>query len=198
MAAIRATLPELPEQRKRRFLSDYGLSEQEAGWLSRSAAVAGYFEETARRSGNPRAASNWIMGPVGRHLNERGIDIGQLRVDPAGLCGLIELVDRGAISGSAAKTVFERMVESGESAQAIVESEGLAQIDDAAVLGAAVRTAMEANPEAVASYRAGKTGTLGFLVGQVMRQTRGQANPRRVRELLQSALDAVEIDTPGG
>ena len=198
VAAIRATLPELPEQRKRRFLSDYGLSEREAGWLSQSDAIAGYFEETARKSGNPRAASNWIMGPVGRHLNEHGIDIGQLRVDPAALCGLIGLVDCGAVSGSAAKTVFERMVESGEPAQAIVESEGLAQIDDEAVLGAAVKTAMEANPQAVASYRAGKTGTLGFLVGQVMRQTRGQANPRRVRALVQGALDAAEIDTAGG
>ena len=190
VAAIRASLPELPEQRKRRFLTDYGLGEPEAAWLSQSEAVAGYFEETARTSGNPRAASNWIMGPVGRYLNEHGIDIGQMRVDPAALCALIELVDRGAVSGSAAKTVFERMAESGEPAQAIVESEGLAQIDDAGVLGSAVKTAMAANPEAVASYRAGKTGTLGFLVGQVMRQTRGQANPRLVRAMVQSALEA--------
>jgi aspartyl-tRNA(Asn)/glutamyl-tRNA(Gln) amidotransferase subunit B len=190
VAAIRATLPELPEQRKRRFLSEYGLAEQEAAWLSQSEGIAGFFEETARRSGNPRAASNWIMGSVGRHLNEHGIDIGQLRVDPAGLCALIELVDRGTLSGSAAKTVFERMAESGEPAQAIVESEGLSQIDDTAVLGTAVKAAMEANPQAVASYRAGKTGTLGFLVGQVMRQTRGQANPRLVRAMVQGALDA--------
>ena len=190
VADIRAALPELPEQRKRRFLTEYGLGEREAAWLSRSASIAGYFEETARCCGNPRAAGNWIMGPVSRHLNEHGVDIGQLRVDPAGLCALIELVDRGTISGSAAKTVFERMAASGEPALAIVESEGLAQIDDAAVLGAAVKTAMDSHPQAVAGYRAGKTGTLGFLVGQVMRQTRGQANPRLVRAMMRSALDA--------
>ncbi len=189
VATIRAALPELPEQRKRRFLSEYGLTAPEAAWLSQSASIADYFEETARRSRNPRAAGNWIMGPVRRHLNEHAIDIGELRVDPAGLCALIELVEQGAISASVAKTVFERMVASGESAQAVVEAEGLAQIDDAAVLDAAVQTALEANPQAVASYRGGKTGTLGFLVGQVMRQTRGQANPRLVRAMVQSALD---------
>ena len=188
--AISAALPELPEQRKRRFMREYRLPEQDAAWLSRSAEMAGYFEETVRASsGDVKAAGNWVMGAVGKYLNEHGIGVERLRVRPRELSALIGLVARGAISGSAAKTVFERMAASGESAQAVIETEGLAQIDDAAVLGPAVRAAVEANPDAVASYRAGKTGALGFLVGQVMRRTRGKANPRLASAMLKAALD---------
>ena len=187
--SIRSALPELPEQRKRRLVEQYGLPEQDAGWLSQTAALARYFEETAQASGNAKAASNWVMGSVRRYLNEQQIGIDALGVAPADLAALVTLVDGGAISGSVAKTVFERMVVSGQAPAVIVESEGLAQIDDADVLGDAVRAAIEEHPDAVASYRGGKTGTLGFLVGQVMRQTRGKANPQRVSALLKEALD---------
>ena len=190
VAAIRETLPELPEQRKRRFVREYRLAEQDAAWLSRSEDVAEYFEAAARAAGDAKAAGNWIMGAVGRRLNAQGISISELRVDPAALGELIRLVAGGAISGSTARDVFERMAASGESARTIVESEGLAQVDDEAALGAAVQAAISAHPEAVASFRGGKTGALGFLVGQVMRQTRGKANPRVARSMVQAALDA--------
>jgi len=196
MEAIRAALPEMPEQRKRRFMREYRLPEQDAAWLARSAEMAAYFEETARASGDAKAAGNWVMGAVGRLLNEHGTDVERLRVRPRDLAALIGLVVRGAISGSTARTVFERMAASGESAQAIVEAEGLAQIDDAAVLDAAVRATMEAHPDAVGSYRAGRTGALGFLVGQVMRRTRGKANPRLASAMLTAALDAGD-ERPG-
>ena len=189
VAAIAESLPELPEARRRRLVAEFGIAERDAAWLAQSDDATGYFEATVRATGNPKAACNWIMGPVGRYLNEHGAEIGSLRVGPERLAELIALVEEGTISTSAGRTVFERMAQSGESARSIVESEGLAQIDDVDELGAAVREAVAGNPDAVASYRGGKTGTLGFLVGQVMRRTGGKANPRTVRALLLDILD---------
>ena len=185
---IRESLPELPDSRKERFVADYQLSEQDAIWLSGLAELADYFEKVAIASGNSKSASNWVKGAVSRYLNEHGVQIGSLRVDPLSLADLIKLVDAGRISGSVARTVFDRMVVSGESAEMVVESEGLAQIDDTDVLEAAVRKVIDGNLNAVDNYRDGKTGILGFLVGQVMRETRGKANPRVVSELLKTAL----------
>ena len=185
---IRRSLPELPDSKKERFVADYQLSEQDAIWLSGLAELADYFEKVAIASGNSKSASNWVKGTVSRYLNEHGVQIGSLRVDPLSLADLIKLVDAGGISGSVARTVFDRMVVSGESAETVVESEGLAQIDDTDVLEAAVRKVIDENRNAVDNYRDGKTGILGFLVGQVMRETRGKANPRVVSELLKTAL----------
>ena len=196
VSAVRAVLPELPEARKRRFVAEYNLPEYDASLLTQSGDVADYFERTAQAAGNAKAASNWIMGEVTRKMKERTIKITAAPIGPAALAGLIRLVDAGTISGSAAKTVFERMYESGESAEQVVRAEGLAQIDDAEALAERVAVVVAANPQAVESYRAGKTGILGFLVGQVMRETRGKANPRLVNELVKRALDAApSIDT---
>ena len=137
----------------------------------------------------PKPPATWIMGEVSRKIKELGVGIGALSVSSASLAGLIRLVDAGTISSSAAKTVFARMCDTGESAEAVVQSEGLAQIDDAEALATIVTVVIEANPHAVASYRDGKASTLGFLVGQVMRETRGKANPRMVNELVKRALD---------
>ena len=189
VAAIRRTMPELPEERKRRFLDEYHLPEYDAGVLTQSTELSAYFEETARESGNPKAASNWIMGEVLRRIKEQGGEIREFRVRPPALGGLIARVDGSKVSGSAAKKVFERMYETGETADEAIAAEGLGLIDDDDALAVAVRAVVEAQPDAVATYRAGKTGTLGFLVGQVMRETRGKANPKRVNELLRQALD---------
>ena len=188
VAAIAESLPELPEARRQRLVSEFGIAERDAAWLAQSADAAGYFEAAARAAGNAKAACNWIMGPVRRHLNEHGVEIGDLRVGPERLAELVALVEEGTISTSAGRSVFERMAQSGASARSIVESEGLAQIDDTDVLGAAVREVVDGNPDAVASFRGGKTGTLGFLVGQVMRRTGGKANPRTARALLLDIL----------
>ena len=189
VAAIAESLPELPEARKQRLVSEFGIAERDAAWLAQSADATSYFEATARAAGNAKAACNWIMGPVGRYLNEHGVEFGDLRVGPERLAELVVLVEEGTISTSAGRSVFERMAQSGESARSIVESEGLAQIDDTDLLGAAVREVVDGNPDAVASYRGGKTGTLGFLVGQVMRRTGGKANPRTARAMLLDILD---------
>ena len=189
VAGVKTSLPELPEQRKRRFVADYALPEYDAGVLTQSTELADYFERTARAAGNPKAASNWIMGEVMRAMKAEGVDIDGVEVTPEALGGLITLVDGGTVSGSIAKTVFERMTDTGQSAEEIIEAEGLAQIDDAEALRGIVRETVAAHPEPVASYHAGKRGTLGFLVGQVMKATRGKANPKLVNELLRRELE---------
>jgi aspartyl-tRNA(Asn)/glutamyl-tRNA(Gln) amidotransferase subunit B len=187
---IRRTLPELPDARKRRFVTQYQLPEYDATLLTQSPALADYFEATAAAAVNPKAASNWIMGELTRKMNELGIGIEQVAVPPDALAGLIRLVDSGTITGPIAKEVFERMYASGRTADAIVQAEGLASIDDAGAIEAAVREVLAANAAAVAQYRAGKQQTFGFLVGQVMKATRGKANPALVNTLMKQMLDS--------
>ena len=186
---IRQSLPELPEARRQRFVKEYGLPQYAAGVLTQSVEMSEYFEETARASGNPKAASNWVMGEMTRKMKTLGVDVSKFALRPPALAGLIQLVDDAKVSNSAAKRVFERMYETGETAVSAVAAEGLAQIDDEKALGAVVQSIIKAQPDAVASYRSGKKGALGFLVGQVMRETKGTANPKRVSELLRGALD---------
>ena len=188
--AVRAALPELPAARQRRFVAEYGLADEDAAWLAHAVDVAAFFESTAEASGDAVASRHWIMGPVAQRMNTGGIDIGRVGVRPAALAELIRLVETGAVSRATAKTVFDRMCASGRPAQEIVDEEGLLQIADRGALREVVDTTLAANPEAVATYRSGKTGTLGFLVGQVMRATKGQANPKLVNELLRGALDS--------
>ncbi|MEE8129512.1 MAG: hypothetical protein V3T48_04450, partial [Vicinamibacterales bacterium] len=196
VSAVRGALPELPEERRQRFMAEYQLPEYDAGLLTQSVELADYFEKTAQAADNAKAASNWIMGEVSRKMKELGIEVDAVKVGPVALAGLIKLVDAGTISGSAAKTVFERMYESGESAERVVEAEGLTQIDDVETLGTLVTAAIKANPKAVDTYRAGKTRIVGFLVGQVMRETGGKANPQLVHTLVKRALEkALSIDT---
>ena len=186
--SVRAALPELPAARRRRFVADYAIPEYDAGVLTQSAELAGYFEASARASGNPKAASNWIMGELLRTLKERGIGIDEVPLTPEALAGLIRLVDAGTISSSIAKDVFAKMYASGRAADDIVAAEGLAQIGDEAALVAIVRQVLEQNVEAAAQVRAGKAQTFGFLVGQVMKASRGKANPKLVNDLLKREL----------
>jgi aspartyl-tRNA(Asn)/glutamyl-tRNA(Gln) amidotransferase subunit B len=187
---VRETMPELPEARSRRFTEQYGLPAYDAGVLTQSAALAGYFEAVAGASGNPKAASNWVMGELLRTVNERGQTVADVPLTPSALAGLIALVDRGTISSSIAKSVFAKMYDSGRPADAIVAEEGLAQIGDADALASIVADVVRANTDAVAQYRAGKTQTFGFLVGQVMKGSGGKANPRLASDLLKRALDS--------
>ena len=187
--AVKRSLPEPPDQRKQRFVADYGLPEYDAGVLTQSTKLADYFERTARVAGNPKTASNWIMGEVMHVMKAHGVDSNDIPVTPEAVGELIRLVDGGTISGSVAKTVLWRMVDTGQSAEEIVKSEGLSQIDDRETLSVIVRKMVAAHPEPVASYQAGKMGALGFLVGQVMKATDGKANPKLVSELLRRELD---------
>jgi aspartyl-tRNA(Asn)/glutamyl-tRNA(Gln) amidotransferase subunit B len=188
IAAIRESMPELPEARRRRFVEQYALPEYDAGQLTQSRAVADYFEATVAAGPPPKAASNWIMGEVARMLKAAGHGIDSSPIGPDRLAGLLLLVERGTISGSTAKDVFEKMFASARSADEIVQAEGLAQIDDDSQIVALVSEVLARHDDAVAQYRNGKTGSFGFLVGQVMKATGGKANPKRVNELLKKAL----------
>jgi aspartyl-tRNA(Asn)/glutamyl-tRNA(Gln) amidotransferase subunit B len=184
---IRGSIVELPDARRRRVMAEYALSELDVTALEGN-DLTPLFEATARAAGNPRAAFNLISGEVARKLNELGERFDRQRVTGESLAGLIALVDGGAISASIAKAVFEKMYETGRAAADIVERDGLAQIGDEGALREAVRTVIAANQDAVAQIRGGKTATLGFLVGQVMKSTGGKANPRVVNELLRREL----------
>jgi aspartyl-tRNA(Asn)/glutamyl-tRNA(Gln) amidotransferase subunit B len=187
---VRASLPELPDARRRRFVEQYGLPEYDAGVLTQSSEVADYFESTAAASRNPKASSNWVMGDLMRTANETGTPLASLPMTPEALAGLIRLIDAGTITGAVAKDVFEKMLSSGRAADRIVAEEGLARIDDDAAIEPAVRHVVEGNADAVAQYRAGKKQTFGFLVGQVIKATKGKANPARINELMRALLDA--------
>ncbi len=188
VAGVRADLPELPEARKRRFMAVYGLPERDAALLADDQDLASFFEAAAAAAENAKAAANWIMGALAHRMKTLGVGIAGAKVTPAALGALIRLVDAGTISNTVARDVFERMADTGRAPEAIVEAEGLSQIGDAGELELVVRQTLAENPAAVGKYRAGKTGALGFLVGQVMRATRGQANPRVVNELLKAGL----------
>jgi aspartyl-tRNA(Asn)/glutamyl-tRNA(Gln) amidotransferase subunit B len=185
---IRAEMPELPEARRRRLIEVYALPAYDAGVLTQSAALADYFEAAAKASGNSKAASNWIMGELLRQMNAADLPIDRVRLAPEALGDLIRLVDTGAINGPTAKVVFEKMFASGRSAGDIVREEGLGQIDDEAAIATIVRSVLAEQTDAVEQYRKGKTATLGFLVGQVMRAASGKANPKTVTALLKRDL----------
>jgi aspartyl-tRNA(Asn)/glutamyl-tRNA(Gln) amidotransferase subunit B len=185
---VRGTMPELPEARRARFVAAYGIPEYDAGVLTQSAALADYFERTAAAASNAKAASNWIMGELSRVMNERGISVSEAPISPQALAGLIRLIDKGTISSAIAKDVFAKMLESGRSADEIVQAEGLAQIGDESAIVSAIRDVLARNADAAAQYRAGKQQTFGFLVGQVMKATKGKANPKLANELLKREL----------
>ena len=186
---LKQTLPELPDARRRRFVTQYALPDYDAALLTQSHQLAAYFEATAAAAGNPKSASNWIMGEVTRKMNEDGTGIEQVPLTPNALAGLIRLVDSGTISGPSGKQVFEKMYSSGRSAREIVDADGLAQIDDEGAVHAAVSKVLAAHGDAVKQYRAGKKQTYGFLVGQVIKSMGGKANPALVNTLVRRELD---------
>ena len=186
---IRRTLPELPDARRRRFVTQYGLPDYDANVLTQSAALASYYEATAAAAGNAKAASNWVMVELTRKMNELSIGIEEVGLTPEQLAGLIRLVDSGTISSPIAKDVFEKMYGSDRTADGIVAAEGLGRIDDVGTIETLIAEIIAANPKAVGQYREGKQQTFGFLVGQVIKATGGKANPTLVKDLLKQKLD---------
>ncbi len=188
---IRQTQPELPAGRLLRFVEDYSLSGYDAGILTSTKALADYFEAAVKLCDEPKSVANWMMGDLLRLLKDDGVDLKDLSrtaVSPAMLARMIELVGDGTISGKIAKTVIEEMYRSGQSPEIIIEEKGLVQISDAGELETIVEEIIEANPGPTEQYRSGKTGTLGWFVGQVMKATKGRANPKSVNELLRKKL----------
>jgi aspartyl-tRNA(Asn)/glutamyl-tRNA(Gln) amidotransferase subunit B len=190
IASVRATLPELPDEKAARFSREFGLSAYDAGVLSASRELGDYFEAVVARAGagNAKLAANWIMGELSGALNRDGLDIAAARVGPEALSGLLARIVDGTISGKLGKEVFEAMWSGGGGADAIIEARGLKQITDTGAIDAVIDAVMAANPRQLADYRAGKDKLFGFFVGQVMKATEGKANPAQLNELLKSKL----------
>jgi aspartyl-tRNA(Asn)/glutamyl-tRNA(Gln) amidotransferase subunit B len=187
--SVRATLPELPDEKAARFVRDFGLSDYDAGVLTASREMADYYETVVTRlGGQPKLAANWVMGDLSGALNKENLDVGGSRVGAEALAGLLVRIADGTISGKIAKEVFEAMWSEGRSADAIIEAKGLKQITDTSAIEQAIDQVMANNPQQLAEYRSGKDKLFGFFVGQVMKATQGKANPAQLNELLKRKL----------
>jgi aspartyl-tRNA(Asn)/glutamyl-tRNA(Gln) amidotransferase subunit B len=186
--AVQKTLPELPLEKRERFVRDYQIPVYDAGVLTASRALADYYEEVVRLSGQPKITSNWVMGDVLRFLNEDKRDIRECPIAPASLAEMIRLIQAGTISGKMAKEVSEEMYRTGKTPQTIIAEKGLVQITDEGALTMTIAEVIEKNPEQLAKYRSGKEKVFGFFVGQVMKATQGKGNPQLINDLLKKML----------
>jgi aspartyl-tRNA(Asn)/glutamyl-tRNA(Gln) amidotransferase subunit B len=191
--AIRASLPELPDAKKQRFVETYGLSAYDAGLLTAERALADYFEAVAKESGEAKLAANWVNGELAAQLNKAGLAIGKSPISAVQLAGLINRIKDNTISGKIAKQVFEALWNGAASADAVIEQQGLKQVSDTGAIEKIVGDIVDANPEQVGQYRAADEGKrkklLGFFVGQIMKASKGQANPGVVNEILLKKLE---------
>ena len=190
LAAIKATIPELPNKKLVRYMKDFGLPEEDAHLLVDQQEKAAFFEElTALNKVKPKNASNWILGDISRLTNETGKTIAELGISAPALADLIALTEGNKISSSVAKSVFEEMLKTGKTASEIVKEKGLEQVSDTDALQAIVDQVAAANQKSIDDYRGGKTNALGFLVGQCMKASKGKGNPAIMREMLLKILE---------
>lgn len=186
--SIRKSLPELPDARQKRLMVDYGLSSYDAAVITATRAMADYFDEVLSHKVDAKATANYLMGEVSKYLNNENLSVSQCPVTAANLAGLLELIGKGTISGKIAKTVFEEMWKTGKDAGTVVKEKGLVQISDEGAILAIVDSVIADNPQSIADYKAGKEKALGFLVGQIMKQTKGRANPAMVNKMLREQI----------
>ena len=186
---VRRSLPELPEAKRERFIGDYALPPYDAKVLTSSKSLANYFEAALEKFSHPKVLSNWIMSELLRELNRDDREIEDCPVSPQNLAELLDLLDSGVVSGKMAKGVFEKMFASGKSAREIVDEDGLVQVSDESEIESAITLALAENPKEVEQFRAGKSKLFGFFVGQVMKKTKGKANPQLVNEILRKKLE---------
>ncbi len=187
---IRASLPEFPDAKKERFLSEYRLPVHDANLLVSEKALADWFEEAVNLGGQPKAVANWMMGELMRLLNEDDVPIERCPLAPRYLVEMLALLENGTISGKIAKAVFEDMYRTGKRPDAIIREKGLVQISDVGEIEQAVTDVLSKHPHEVSRFRAGEEKLLGFFVGQVMKMTKGKANPQKVNELLKEKLSS--------
>ena len=187
---VRGAMPELPEQKLKRFAEEYGLSFADASQLVSERSLADYYEAAANASGNPRAAANWIRSELLRELEASGQTAAESPIPPEELGALVRMIDEGKISGKQAKEVLVEMFKTGKGALTIIQEQGLVQVSDTGEIDALVDEVIAANPDQVASYRSGKEALLGFFVGQVIKASKGKANPKVVNERLRAKLSA--------
>lgn len=189
LESIRASLPELPEAVRERFVASYGLTEYDAHVLTLERDIARYYESSAKVSDNPKMTANWLITELLRFLSERSLSISECPVSAEDFAELVNLVNKGTINGKTGKTVFEEMLAGGGKASQIVESKGLVQVSDESAIASFVAQAISSNPKQLEQYKSGKTNLVQFFVGQVMKLSHGKANPRTALELIQKALD---------
>ena len=185
---IRSGLPELPDAKRKRFVSGYGLPEYDADLLTSEKAVAEWFEEAVQAGGQPKAVANWMMGELMKMLNEENTAIDNCLIKPKQLADMLLLIDKGTISGKIAKTVFMEMYKTGKDAESIVKEKGLLQISDESAIEKAVDEIIAKHPAEVERFKAGEEKLLGFFVGQVMKTTKGKANPQMLNDLMKKKL----------
>ncbi|WP_366248993.1 Asp-tRNA(Asn)/Glu-tRNA(Gln) amidotransferase subunit GatB [Terribacillus aidingensis] len=181
---IRASIPELPDARKARYVNELGLPAYDAMVLTLSVEMSDFFEATLKADADPKAASNWLMGEVSAYLNKQQKDLADIALTPEGLAKMITLIEDGTISSKMAKKVFAELVENGGDPEQIVKDKGLVQISDEGQLTEIISAILDQNEQSVVDFKNGKDRALGFLVGQVMKQTKGQANPPMVNKIL--------------
>lgn len=188
-ARVRASIPELPDARKARYTSEFGLPGYDAEVITASKKLADFFEESLAYTKDAKAVSNWIMGDLLGYLNAGNLELQDVKITGKGLGEMIGLIEQGTISSKIAKTVFKAMIESGKEPQTIVEEQGLVQISDEGAIKGIVEQIIDNNPQSVADYKAGKEKAIGFLVGQIMKETKGKANPGLVNKLILESLN---------
>ena len=187
---VKSEMPELPRAKRARLKTEMGLSDYDAEVLTQAPDIARYFEAACRDFDNPKLVANWVANELLGRLNASGVSIGEAKVSPAQLQGLVKLIENGTISGKIAKDVFDEMLASGKDAESVVEEKGLKQMSDTGELESICRSVIEKLPKIVEDYRGGKEKAFGALVGGVMKETRGKANPALVNEILKTLLDA--------
>jgi len=185
---IRASLPELPDAKRHRFVADFGLPEHDADLLTSERAAGEWFEEAVKAGAQAKTVSNWIMGDLMKLLNEENKSIDACPIRPAQLAGMLQLIDKGVISGKIAKTVFDEMYKTGKDAETIVKEKGLVQISDSSEIEKVVDEIIARSPKEVERFKAGDEKLLGFFVGQAMKATKGKANPQMLNDLLKKKL----------
>ncbi|WP_054635971.1 Asp-tRNA(Asn)/Glu-tRNA(Gln) amidotransferase subunit GatB [Thalassobacillus sp. C254] len=186
---IKETIPELPDERKTRYINELGLSAYDAGVITQSKAMSDYFEETVEKGGDAKQAANWLMGEVNAYMNANGKDLEELALTPESLSKLIALIEKGTISSKIAKKVFADLVEKGGDPEEIVKEKGLVQISDEGELKKIVDEILDNNQQSIEDFKNGKDKAFGFLVGQTMKQTKGKANPQMVNKLIKEGID---------
>lgn len=189
---IAKNLPELPDKRRERFMSSYSLPRYDSEILTQTRAIADYFENVIASTTDYKAASNWVMGDVLKTLNEQKIEITGFAITPANLAKLINLIGNGTISGKIAKEVFPEMLEGNKDPEVIIKEKNLVQISDTSEIEKIIAGILERSPKEVGEYIEGKEKVFGFFIGQIMRETKGKANPKMVNDILRSKLDALK------
>ncbi len=187
-ARVRAEIPELPDARKKRYVEELGLPPYDAGVLTMTKEMADLFEATVAAGADAKQASNWLMGELSAYLNAEQKELADIALTAEGLAGMIQLIENGTISSKIAKTVFKELIENGGDPEQIVKEKGLVQISDEGELLKVVTEVLDKNPQSIEDFKNGKNKAIGFLVGQLMKATKGQANPQIVNKLLQQEI----------